>query len=88
LARKTKAPLEQEVVLPSQIGTILRARRKARRLAQAALAEQLGISQARFSYLEAHPEALTVGRLLQLGRLLGIELVLRNKAGPPPEPEW
>jgi HTH-type transcriptional regulator / antitoxin HipB len=69
-------------ILPTsgQVGEILRARRKARRLSQQALAAKLDISQERLSRLETDPGALTLDRLLALANLLGLELVVRDRA--------
>ena len=73
---------------PPQTGQILTARRKALGLSQAAVAARLGISQNRLSELEAHPERLTLDRLLALTSLLGLELVLQDKAPPATGSEW
>lgn len=77
------------VSVPSQVGTLLAARRKALGLSQAAVAARLGISQNRLSELEAEPGHLTLDRLLALTGLLGLELVLQEKPDTPPtQSEW
>ena len=66
-------------------GRNIAARRKALHLSQQQLATQLGISQNRLSELEAHPESLTLERLLALLNLLNLELAVRERptsAGP------
>ena len=77
------------ITASSQVGEILRGRRKARQLPQQELATKLGISQSRLSTLEADPSGLTLDRLIALTNLLGLELVLQEKenAGGP-KAEW
>jgi HTH-type transcriptional regulator/antitoxin HipB len=77
------------ITASSQVGEILRGRRKARQLPQQELATKLGISQSRLSTLEADPSGLTLDRLIALCNLLGLELVLQEKenAGGP-KAEW
>jgi len=73
---------------PQQAGQILTTRRKALNLSQAAVAARLGISQNRLSELEAHPERVTLDRLLALASQLGLELVLQEKTQPANQSEW
>jgi HTH-type transcriptional regulator/antitoxin HipB len=75
--------MRQVVTNPAQVAEILRGRRKARRLPQQELAAKLGISQSRLSALEAGTAALTLDRLLALANLLGLQLVLQDKADKP-----
>lgn len=72
--------MRQLITNPNQLGEILRGRRKARRIPQQALAAKLGISQSRLSTLEADTASLTLDRLLLLASLLGLEVVLQDKA--------
>jgi HTH-type transcriptional regulator/antitoxin HipB len=65
---------------PSQVSEILRGRRKARRMPQQQLAAKLGISQSRLSAIEAGSAALTLDRLITLANVLGLQLVLQDKA--------
>jgi HTH-type transcriptional regulator/antitoxin HipB len=67
------------ITTPTHLGRILTARRKTLHLSQQDLATQLGISQNRLSELEAHPESLTLDRLLTLLNLLGLELAVRER---------
>jgi HTH-type transcriptional regulator/antitoxin HipB len=77
------------ITASSQVGEILRGRRKARQLPQQELATKLGISQSRLSTLETDPSGLTLDRLLAMTNLLGLELVLQEKGeGRAPKGEW
>lgn len=67
----------------AQVAEILRGRRKARRIPQQQLAAKLGVSQSRLSAIEAADSALTVERLIALANLLGLQLVLQDKADKP-----
>ena len=70
------------ITTPTQVGEILRGRRKARGITQQELATKLVIGQSRLSTLEAQPGDLTLERLLLLAKLLGLELVLQDKSEP------
>jgi len=74
------APLRQVIHQPAQLGEILRGRRKARRISQQDLATKLGVAQSRVSNLESDPAGVTLDRLLLVAKLLGLELVLQEKA--------
>jgi len=81
--------MRQFINTPSQVGEILRGRRKARRVSQRDLAAKLAISQSRLSTIEEHPEGLTLDRLILLAKLLGLELVLQDKTdAPKSKAEW
>jgi HTH-type transcriptional regulator/antitoxin HipB len=80
--------MRQLVTTPGQVGEILRGRRKARRMPQAELATQLGISQGRFSTLETDPTGMTLERFLVLARLLGLEVVVQDRSASKPETDW
>ena len=81
--------MRQLITTPSQVGEILRGRRKARRVPQLELATKLGVSQSRLSVLEADPAGLTLERLIVLAKLLGLELVLQDKTdAPKTKAEW
>ena len=73
---------------PHQAGQILSARRKTLGLSQAAASASLGIGQNRLSELEAHPDRLTLERLMSLASLLGLELVIQKKTPAANESEW
>lgn len=72
-------PTRQLVTTPTQLGEVLRGRRKARGLSQAELAAKLDISQSRLSTLESDPAGLTVDRLLTLASVLGLEIVVQDR---------
>ena len=84
IARKlAEAPMATEAPLittPSQVGEIIRGRRKARGVPQQELAARLQMSQSRLSTLEGNPAGLTLDRLLVLANLLDLDLVLQDKA--------
>ena len=73
-----------------QLRQILVARRRAAKLTQGALAAKLAISQNRLSEIEAHPGSLTVDRLLDLCNLLGLEVVIQDRASehPAAKAQW
>jgi HTH-type transcriptional regulator/antitoxin HipB len=81
--------MHQPIKTPTQLGEILRARRKSRQISQAELASKLGISQSRWSTLEADPASLPVERLIAALRLLGLELVVQeHRREGRSHPEW
>ncbi len=73
---------------PSQIGEIVRGRRKSRGVPQKELATKLQMSQSRLSTLEGNPAGLTLDRLLVLANLLDLELVLQDKVSGSHKGEW
>jgi HTH-type transcriptional regulator/antitoxin HipB len=70
--------MEQRLVSPQQLTSILTARRQARGLNQEAVARPLKLSQNRYSELEHDPAKLTLDRLLSIAHTLGLELVIRD----------
>jgi HTH-type transcriptional regulator / antitoxin HipB len=75
--------MEQLVTTAKQIGQIVRARRRARKLSQREVAAKLGVSQGRLSVLETDAAGLTLDRLLTLANALGLEIVVRDAATEP-----
>lgn len=73
---------------PQQAGHLLVARRKTLGMSQAEVAKRLGISQSRYSELEAKPERITLERLMTLAALLNLEVVLQDKPATLPMSEW
>lgn len=72
-----------------QVGEILRARRKARKISQAELAAKLGIGQSRLSTLERDAAGLTLDRFFAMAKLLGLEIVLQDVTTlPRRKSEW
>jgi HTH-type transcriptional regulator/antitoxin HipB len=79
-AERMECGMQLIITNPSQVSEILRGRRKARRMPQQQLAAKLGISQSRLSAIEAGSAALTLDRLITLANVLGLQLVLQDKA--------
>ena len=75
----SQAP-SQPLTHAAQLRQILTARRRTLKLTQGALAAKLGISQNRLSEIEADPGNLGVERLLDLCNLLGLNLVIEDRA--------
>lgn len=64
---------------PKQLGLVIQAARKAANLTQAELAQRVGMSQSRISYLELHPAQYNAGQLLQICSALGLELAIGRR---------
>jgi HTH-type transcriptional regulator/antitoxin HipB len=73
-----------------QLGQLLKSARKRRNLTQTAVAGRLGLSQNRVSYLESHPNELSLEQLLAWCAAVGLELRLaeRDTAAPTNPTEW
>jgi HTH-type transcriptional regulator/antitoxin HipB len=73
-----------------QLGLLLKAARKRRKLTQVEIAGKLGLSQNRVSHLEQHPEDLSFRQLLAWSSAVGLELKLSEREGLEPtiETEW
>ena len=67
------------VRLPGRVSVLLRARRKYLRITQKDVAFRLGITQPRVSYLEHHPQAISLEQLMRWLWLLDIDLALRPR---------
>jgi HTH-type transcriptional regulator/antitoxin HipB len=82
--------MKQLLTHGAQLGRILATRRRASKLSQRALAAKLGISQNRLSEIESNPGTLAVDRLLELANLLGLEVVIQDRATAQPSSatEW
>ena len=72
--------MKQILTHSTQLGQILTTRRRAAKLSQRTLAAKLAISQNRLSEIETDSGTLTVERLLELANLLGLELVVQDRA--------
>jgi HTH-type transcriptional regulator/antitoxin HipB len=66
------------ISIADQLAPQLRSLRKARRLGQADLAIKLGLSQSRIAAIERNPAAVSAGQLLEILKVLGVALVLRD----------
>jgi HTH-type transcriptional regulator / antitoxin HipB len=75
--------MDQILSVPSQVGLVLRAARKSAGLSQKQLAARLGLSQNRMSELETDPGSMRVDQLLAVMAVLGIELQVQTRGGPP-----
>jgi HTH-type transcriptional regulator/antitoxin HipB len=62
-----------------QLGQLLKAARRRRKLTQATVAGRLGLSQNRVSYLELHPDELSFKQLLGWCTAVGLELRLGER---------
>lgn len=80
--------MQQRLSTSNQIGHVLAARRGVLKLSQKTVAAKLGVSQSRLSELEADPSRLTLDRLIALANLLGLEVVIQDKARSIPQGEW
>jgi len=80
------------LINPRQLGTILQSARKAQHLTQTELAERVGMSQSRISYLEKHAAEINIGQLLRICTALGLELTIgtrgQAKAATIPGEDW
>jgi HTH-type transcriptional regulator/antitoxin HipB len=73
-----------------QLGQLLKAARKHRKLTQAEVAARLALSQNRVSYLERHPDELSFRQLQGWCAAVGLELRLgeRETREPVSKTEW
>lgn len=84
-------PRSQVVLTAAQLGHMLAATRKARKMSQTALAGRIGLSQSRVSHLELNADQLSVEQLLAWCAALGLEFALGVRGGQaqPAEPaQW
>lgn len=65
---------------PQQLGIHLRGLRRARRMTQTAVGNQVRLSQKRLSALELNPGSMTVSQLLALSGALGFDVVLQVRS--------
>lgn len=72
----------QPLLTALQLGQLLKAARKHRKLTQANVASKLGLSQNRVSYLEQHPDELSFKQLLSWCAAVGLELQLSERGRP------
>lgn len=76
------APTAHLLLTTAQLSQLLVSTRKHRKLTQAAVAIRVGLSQNRISYLEKHPEDISVKQLYGWCAALGLELHLGERAPP------
>lgn len=72
-------PRDQPLITALQLGQLLKAARKHRKLTQSDVASRLGLSQNRISYLEQHPDELSFKQLLGWCAAVGLELRLGER---------
>lgn len=74
----------------AQLGQMLVSTRKHRKLTQAAVAVRVGLSQNRISYLEKHPDEISIRQLFSWCSVLALELQLgeRDSAAVSTTVEW
>jgi HTH-type transcriptional regulator/antitoxin HipB len=73
----------QVLVSGDQLGQLLRSTRKRLKLNQAAIGSRLNLSQNRVSYLELHPDELSLKQLLAWCAVLGLEIQLGARGAEP-----
>jgi HTH-type transcriptional regulator/antitoxin HipB len=74
------------ISISDQLAPQLRSLRKVRQLSQADLALRLGVSQSRIAAIERNPAAVSAGQLLEILKVLGVDLVLRDAQAPTVSP--
>jgi HTH-type transcriptional regulator/antitoxin HipB len=70
------------ISIPDQFAPQIRSLRKVRQLSQTDLALKLGLSQSRIAAIERNPAAVSAGQLLDLLKVLGVDLILRDTHAP------
>jgi len=70
--------MDYSISIADQLAPQLRALRKVRQLTQADIAVKLGVTQSRIAAIERNPAAVSAGQLLELLKVLGVDLVLRD----------
>lgn len=82
--------MDYPINIPDQLAPQLRSMRKVRGLSQTDLARRMGVTQSRIAAIERNPAAVSAGQLLELLKVLGVELVLRDahtaRESTPPRP--
>jgi HTH-type transcriptional regulator/antitoxin HipB len=73
------APRTHPLATAPQLGQLLKAARKRRNFTQAAVASRIGLSQNRLSYLELHPDEISVKQLLAWCAIVGLELWIGDR---------
>ena len=69
-------PTSRLLLTAPQLGQLLVSTRKQRKLTQTAVANRVGLSQNRISYLEKHPDEISVKQLFSWCSALELELRL------------
>ncbi|MDQ2822582.1 MAG: helix-turn-helix domain-containing protein [Pseudomonadota bacterium] len=84
------SPNAHLLLTAAQLGQLLVSTRKHRRLTQAAVAVRVGLSQNRISYLEKHPDEISIKQLFSWCSVLALEMQLgeRDTAAVSDAGEW
>lgn len=70
------------------IRSLLKDYRKSQNISQKELAERTQICQSRISFLENHPENISIGQLMRWLSVLGLEIKIAVKKDEPMTTEW
>jgi len=83
-------PSSQRLLTALQLGQLLVSARKQHKLTQTAVATRVGLSQNRISYLEKHPDEISVKQLLSWCSALDLDLRLgeRDTSDASSPSEW
>lgn len=83
-------PTSQRLLTAAQLGQLLVSTRKRHALTQTAVANRVGLSQNRISYLEKHPDEISVKQLLSWCSALELDLRLgeRDTSAASSSAEW
>jgi HTH-type transcriptional regulator/antitoxin HipB len=69
----------QQLTTAPQLAQLLRSARKRRQFTQAFVASRIGLSQNRVSYLELHPDEISVKQLIAWCATVGLELRVSDR---------
>jgi HTH-type transcriptional regulator/antitoxin HipB len=83
-------PTSYLLLTAAQLGQLLISTRKRHKLTQTAVANRVGLSQNRISYLEQHPDEISVKQLLSWCSALELDLRLgeRDTSAASNSTEW
>jgi HTH-type transcriptional regulator / antitoxin HipB len=83
-------PTSQRLLTALQLGQLLVSTRKQHKLTQTEVATRVGLSQNRISYLEKHPDEISVKQLLSWCSALELDLRLgeRDTSDASSSSEW
>ena len=76
------SPTTHLLLTAPQLGQLLVSTRKQHKLTQTAVAHRVGLSQNRISYLEKHPDEISVRQLLSWCSALALDLRLGERDTP------
>lgn len=79
---------ETRIYLTNQLGSLLKDFRKSQKISQKELAERTQICQSRISFLENHPENISLEQLMRWLSVLGLEIKIAVRENEPMTTEW